>query len=414
MEVTVLFLVIASVMAMGFFGKYVFRKTKVPDILFLLLLGVMLGPVLGIFEREIFLNISPYLSALALLMILFDGGLNLTMEKVLEEVHRGISLAVIGFIFSATVVGLISHFTFGLGTATSFLLGSIVGGVSSAIVIPVVSELDEFGKGPRLTLDIESVITDPLCIIVALIVMNMMAGGVSGTSIFTLDGLAEVVSTFSVSVIVGIIAGIFWLLVLRYMRRENYSYMLTLSFLFFVYAGTHTLGGHGAVAAFVVGLILGNPRSIEDMFGFEKEYTGLEKRSKDMQSYISLFVKTFFFVILGIIITFDKPILFLYGGILTAAILVVRYIAVRIVSVGSEFSITEKGIMTFMSPRGLAAAVLASAPAIEYGIPGTEIFPEIVFSVILGTSLVTTLGVLYVEKEIKATTEVLEEDLIDE
>ncbi len=413
MEVTVLFLVIASVMAIGFVGNYFFKKTKVPDILFLLILGVVLGPVLGIFRRDMFLRISPYISALALLMILFDAGLKLKMKEVLEEVHRGILLSALGFVFSASAVGIVSYYTLGTCIATSFLLGSIVGGVSSAIVIPVVSGLEEFGKGPRLTLDIESVITDPLCIIVALFIMDMMVGGASGAEVFTTEGLARVVSIFSVSIVVGIVSGIVWLMILRHLRREEYSYMLTLAFLFFVYAGTHILGGHGAVAAFVVGLVIGNPRSIEKLLDFEDEYPGLEKRSKDIQSYISLFVKTFFFVILGIIITFDNPMLFAYGGILVLIILATRSLAVKIISTGSDFSIAEKGIMTFMSPRGLAAAVLASAPAIEYGIPGTEIFPEIVFSVILGTSIVTTIGVVYVEKGMKATEEVLEENLID-
>ncbi len=401
MDIGLLFLIIASVIGIGFLGNYVFKKTKIPDILFLLLLGVLLGPVLGIFERSVFLEITPYVSALALLMILFDGGLNLKIDRVLREVPRGSLLAVLGFVLSAAAVSGLSFLVFdGLGPVESLLLGSIVGGVSSAIVIPVVSELEDFGQKSRLVLDIESVITDPLCIIVALVLIDMIIGG-TGINSLTGQGISGVVSTFSVSIVVGFVSGILWLNVLRHIRGEDFHYMLTLSFLFFVYASTQILGGQGAVASFVAGLVLGNAKKVSVMLGLEKKYLGLAEKTKEFQNQISFFVKTFFFVILGIIITFENPPLFLYGAILTGIIIITRFIAVQIVSIRSGFSTMEKWIMIFMSPRGLAAAVLASAPVIEYGIPGTEIFPEIVFSVILGTSVVTTLGTIYIEHRIK-------------
>ncbi|MFP4117142.1 MAG: cation:proton antiporter [Candidatus Aenigmatarchaeota archaeon] len=171
-------MIIASVVGIGFLGSYVFQKTRIPDILFLLLLGVLLGPALGIFQRELILQITPHISALALLMILFDGGLNLKADKVIGQVPRGTLLAVLGFTFSAAAVSGIAFFTIeGITVLNSLLLGTVVGGVSSAIVIPVVSELEEFSKESRLTLDIESVITDPLCIIVALVLIDIIVAG---------------------------------------------------------------------------------------------------------------------------------------------------------------------------------------------------------------------------------------------
>ncbi len=401
MDIGILFLIIASIIGIGFLGNYVFQKVKVPDILFLLLLGVLLGPILGIFERELFVQITPYISALALLMILFDGGINLKVDKVIGEVPRGTLLAVIGFILSTAAVSIISFVFFEeLNMIKSLLLGSIVGGVSSAIVIPVVSRLKEFGKSPRLILDIESVITDPLCIIVALVLIDIISGG-AGMGSLTGRGITSVISTFSVSIVTGFVAGIVWLNVLRYIRGEDFHYMMTISFLFFIYATTQMFGGHGAVASFVSGIVLGNAKKMSDMLGLKKKYFGLTEKTKEFQSQISFFVKTFFFVILGILITFENPVLFLYGGILSIVIILTRYIAVQLISIKSGFKSMEKWVMVFMSPRGLAAAVLASAPAIEYGIPGTEIFPEIVFSVILGTSVVTTLGTLYLENKME-------------
>ena len=409
MDVAFLFLIVATIVGIGFAGNYIFSKTKIPDILFLLLLGVLLGPVLGVFERELFLNVIPYVSALALLMILFNGGLNLKLDKVIEKVPRGAILAILGFTISTAAVSGVTFIAFeSLSFVKSVLLGVIVGGVSSAIVIPVASELEDFRKDAKLMLDIESVITDPLCIIVALAMMGIMAGGASSPGAITTESLSAVVSTFSISIVVGFILGGIWLEVLRHIKGQDFHYMLTISFLFFVYASTQILGGHGAVASFVVGLILGNPKRVGNIFNSDKKYFGLTEKTKEFQDQISFFIKTFFFVILGIIITFENPMLFLYGGILSIVIIITRYVAVEIISIGTELKRMEKSIMTFMSPRGLAAAVLASTPFVEYGIGGTQIFTEIVFSVILGTSLVTTFGTLYVQH--KADFKAISED----
>lgn len=402
MEVEFLFLIIASIIGIGFLANYLFRRTKIPDLLLLLLLGLLIGPVFHLFRRELFVQVLPSFSALALLMILFNGGLNLNLDKLINKVPRGFALAVAGFLFSTLSVGVLSFYFFNLELLTSILLGTIVGGVSSAIVVPVVSELDEFREDPRLILDIESVITDPLCIIVAIALMDLITGMTGPTPPSILPpGFSTVVSVFSVSLVVGFLLGMIWLEVLQHIKGEKYHYMLTISYLFFVYAASELLGGNGAIASFMVGLVLGNAKKIREMFNVERKYYGLSERTKEFQDQISFFVKTFFFVILGIIITFQRPRLFIYGAFFTVVILLTRYVAVKISVFGTDFTKIEENIMTYMTPRGLAAAVLASLPAVEYGIQGTEIFPEIVFSVILGTAFVSAAGVFVVEHKVK-------------
>lgn len=404
MEVEFVFLVVASIIGIGFLSSYIFRKTKVPDILLLLFLGLLLGPIFHVLSREIFSKIIPHISALALLMILFNGGLNLNLDKLIHKVPRGSALAVLGFLFSSLATGGLSYFLLDLGMLTSILLGVIVGGVSSPIVIPVVSELDEFRDDPRLILDIESVITDPLCIIVAIVLMDIITGtGGSVVSTPLSPAFSRIISMFSISIVTGFVFGIVWLEVLQHTKGEEYHYMITLSFLFFVYAITQALGGNGAIASFMVGLVLGNAKRIRRMFSLEKKYYGLTEKTKGFQDQISFFVKTLFFVVLGITITFKRPFLFLYGALLTVVILFTRYLAVEISSLGMKMKRLEKAVMTSMTPRGLAAAVLASVPAVQYGIEGTEIFPEIVFSVILGTALISTVGVFIVEHKVKGS-----------
>lgn len=402
MTVEVLFLVLASIIGIGFLANYIFRKTSIPDLIWLLVLGLLIGPVFHVFPREIFVDSMPFISALALLMILFEGGLNMDLYKLMKKVPRATVLAVLGFSLSMVSVGLLSWYIFQLDFLTSMLLGTIVGGVSSAIVVPVVSGIEGYREGPKLTLDIESVITDPLCIIVAIVLMDIIVGSSAASDGLTLSpGLTRIVSMFSVSIVLGLVLGMVWLEILQHIKGEKFHYMLTLSFLFLVYGATQALGGNGAIAAFMVGVVLGNGNKIRKMFNIEKKYYGLTEKTKGFQEQISFFIKTLFFVVLGVIITFNRPVLFLYGGLFTAMILLTRYVSVEIASIGSDFSRMERNVMTFMMPRGLAAAVLASMPLLEYGIAGTEIFPEIVFSVILGTALISTGGVFAMQRNVE-------------
>ena len=81
MDVAVLaFLVAAIIIILGFLGEEFFKRTSIPDPLLLLLLGVLLGPIFQFFAQEELLAITPYFSALALIIILFDGGLNMNIK----------------------------------------------------------------------------------------------------------------------------------------------------------------------------------------------------------------------------------------------------------------------------------------------------------------------------------------------
>lgn len=398
MEVEIIFLIIASIIGIGFASNYTFKRTKIPDVLFLMLLGIVLGPLTGILSQEMFVDAIPFVSAIALMIILFDGGLGFDIYRVIKEVPRAVLLAILSFSFSAISIAILSYYALNLGVMQAVLLGSILGGVSSPIVIPIVSSLEDFGTEPEMLLDIESVITDPLCIVVAIVLMDVITGTSAGglTSAFS-PVLNRAVSFFSVSIVIGLVFGILWLVFLRHIKGERYHYMLTLSYLFLVYSATEFLGGSGAISSFMVGIVLGNGKNIGKMFRMEKKYFGLTEKTKRFHEQISFFVKSFFFVILGVTITFKNPLLFLFGLIITLVIVFTRYLVVEIVSYRTSFSRTEKSIMTFMAPRGLAAAVLASMPIAQYNIVGTETFPEISFSVILGTAIVSTIGVFVIE-----------------
>jgi len=163
----ILLLAAGVVIFFGVIGESFFKKTGIPDVAFIMMLGVLIGPVLGIIQPEIVLEVVPYFAALALIIIMFDGGLNLEIKSMVKTVHFSSVLSIIGFVISVGIVTGLAHFWLEWGWIESILLGSIVGGSSSAIVFGLVRNLHISGEAKSM-LSFESALTDILATIVAI------------------------------------------------------------------------------------------------------------------------------------------------------------------------------------------------------------------------------------------------------
>jgi len=109
-----------------------------------------------------------------------------------------------------------------------------------------------------------------------------------------------------------------------------------------------------------------------------------------MQREIAFFIRAFFFVFLGLVVTINQNAMF-YAVVISALIIFLRIVITRLSIMGCELPKLDKKMIAVMSPRGLAAAVLAEI-AITSGVPGIEMFPTIIFMVIFSTIIFTTIG----------------------
>jgi cell volume regulation protein A len=91
------FLVAAVIIILGFLGEEFFNRTSIPDSILLLLFGVLLGPIFQLFAHDELLAITPYFAALALIIILFDGGLNMDIREAVRNSPRALVLAITGW-----------------------------------------------------------------------------------------------------------------------------------------------------------------------------------------------------------------------------------------------------------------------------------------------------------------------------
>jgi len=372
---------------LGYVANLVFERTKVADVIWLLLLGVAIS-YFGVVSGEAFTPITPFLASVALLIILFDAGLNIDFYALLRGLSRSLLLAIMCFIFSIVAVAGVSVLLLGFDMLTGLLLGSITGGTSSAVVLGIIDKL-RMCQGSRILVSLESILTDPLTIVASLAIMSFMV------PISSVPVIQQIASKFSVGIVVGLFVGIAWLWILEKIKGRPFDYILTIGMAFAIYAGTEIAGGSGALSALFFGLALGNARTFSKILRLGRKYT-TKRMLRRFQAEIAFFIRTFFFVLLGLIAVINQMYLF-YGLAIAAVLVIARVFAVRISTIGMGMTRHELDIATAMAPRGLAAAVLAQLAA-SYNIPNADMLSSIIFVVIFATVIYTSAASLILSR----------------
>jgi len=251
----VLLLAASVVIILGVLGEAFFKKTGIPDILFLMILGIIIGPVLGIIQPEAVLEIVPYFAAVALIIIMFDGGLNLHIGKVLKTAHFAIILVIVGFALSVGIVAGLAHYGLGWEWIDSILLGTIVGGSSSIIVFGLVQKI-RISDDAKSMLSFESALTDIFAVIIAFVLFEAALSGE-----FSLDLLGITIGkAVLVGLVLGFGVGIPWMFVISKLKNAQHSYMLTIGMVFLLFFLATSFGESGALTALVFGLMLGKKK----------------------------------------------------------------------------------------------------------------------------------------------------------
>ncbi len=381
-EAHVILLAAGVVIFLGVAGEAFFKKTGIPDVAFLMILGVVIGPVFGLIQPEAVIQVVPYFAALALIIIMFDGGLNLDIKHVIKTAHFSVTLAVLGFILSVVIITLAAHFALGWLWLESILLGSIVGGSSSAIVFGLVRNV-KISEETKSMLSFESALTDILATIIAFILFEAVLAGH-----FDLQTLQE---TIGRAVIVGLVlgfgVGIPWMYVSTKLGNAQHAYMLTLGVLFVLFFLANSFGESGALTALVFGLMIGNKVHLAKILRFKLPRIDMDDPTHNQLTFL---VRSFFFVFVGLMASFGQIEYLLFGVLITIAVYYGRVLVGKI-TLTKRFSLLDRAVTNSMIPRGLAAAVLATYP-ITMGLPNAEAYPQLIFFIILSSVIITTIG----------------------
>jgi cell volume regulation protein A len=395
--VTLALILGGSIIVIGFLGNYLFERTGFPDMLWLIVLGLLLGPVTGLVDAGSIMSLAPYLAALALVFILFDGGMAMNIYRVFSESPRAAVLAVAGFAMNVIATTLFMMYIVipDKPLLYSLLFGTILGGSSSIVVISLASRIKISEKCSTI-LSLESAITDILCIVFSLVVIEIILKG--ATVDLTTIG-QSIASRFSTGAVLGVIFGFIWLSVLKRIAKASYAYMLTLAVVLLAYAFSELLGGSGSLCSLLFGIMLGNEKEIYRMLRMERPSNlVVDVGLKRFESEVAFLLRTFFFVYIGLIVTISSITIVITGIILSLMLLLIRFGAVTFATIRCNELVKERPIMSVVLTRGLAAAVLATLP-MQYASESpifaelSSLYINLAVIIILATAIIATVGI---------------------
>ena len=386
----VVFLAVGVIIVLGIVGDAFFRKTGIPDVIFLMIAGVIIGPVLGIVGTDTIFKIAPYFAALATIMILFGGGLTLNIRNVIYSAHFAFLIAFLGFALSVVVTSVITVYGLGWDWPDAILLGVMVGGSSEAIVFGLIKTLRVSDK-TKAILALESTITSIMSFIGAFFLFDQIQ---SNHFVFSSLGITVAKSVLT-GLGLGIGVGIPWMYVTSKITDAKYSYLLTLGILFMLFFFANLLGESGALTALIFGLMYGNRQFISHRLKINTDGISTDN---SFYEHLAFLVRTFFFVFVGLLANFGQIGYIVFGIAIGIALYVSRIYVVKI-SLTKKFSSFDRKIVSVMLPRGLAPAVLATIP-LTLGLPHAAAYPQIVFIIIIVSVIISTVAIKKAHKEL--------------
>jgi NhaP-type Na+/H+ or K+/H+ antiporter len=363
-----------------------FRRTQIPDVLLLIVLGVILGPVTHLVSPDDFGKAGGAMSTIALTVILFESGLSLQLAVLRQSLAATLRVTALTFLVTLAIVAACGRVALGLPWPLALALGAMLAGTSSAVVIPMVKHL-ALKRVPSTVLVLESALTDVLCIIVAGAFLNAFVTGSASPAAIG-GGIAR---SFTFAAIIGGLAALLFLLAVNLVRRMPNAMVSVIAFVLVTYGVAESLGASGAIAALTLGFVISNrvALGIPRLRPFAHVVELREPRYVGWFLADAIFLlKTFFFVFLGISVQFaDWPLAAFAVGTV-AAIYLSRTLIVR-VTMPTTTNRWDASVMAVMGPKGLAAAVLAGVPA-QMGIAQGDVMQQFTYIVVLASIVVTS------------------------
>ena len=377
---------LGGLLVLAFAANRLSSWTKMPDVVVLLIVGLLFGPVFKLLQPSQFQTVTPILGTLALILVLFEGGLELNLRETLHQFPGSLLLATVAYGLSLMAVWLLASRALHMPTRPALLLGAVLGCTSSTVVLPILQQIAA-SEQVKVTLMLEASWGDVLAVLTVGALINIPAGGIVGS-------LAQkVLLQIFASVAVAALIGAAWVRLLPLLSEVRYWQVLTFSMVLLLYAATESFGGNGLIAVLAFGLTLSNLRRLsgrlgESLFGLGLPLESQHQRILAFHSELSFLVRTFFFVLIGVVVELQglRGRILLTVGIV-AALCLARWVAVQACRWSwKDFSPRDRELVTLLLPRGLITVVLALQVIPVLG-PDYSFLTSLAFAVVLVTNL---------------------------
>ena len=311
------------------------------------------------------------IGTLSLAVIIFDGGLRTSRDTFRVALWPAVSLATVGVLVTAGLVGLLAAWVLGLALLEGMLLGAIVGSTDAAAVFALLrTQGAALKRRVASTLEIESGSNDPMAVFLTVAILELLAVGKTGLEAST---ALSFVMQFAIGALLGVAGGRLLVWLINRLRLISGLYpLLAAAGGILIFAVAAQLGGSGFLAIYLAGLVLGNSR-------LQARQTIL--RVHDGLAWLSQIVM---FLILGLLLTPSQlvgiavPALIIAAGLMVLA----RPIAVVVSLLPFSFPWREQLYIGWVGLRGAVPIVLALFPAM-YGLDNARLYFNVAFFVVL-------------------------------
>jgi NhaP-type Na+/H+ or K+/H+ antiporter len=370
----------------------IFSRTRVPDVLLLTIIGILLGPVLHLVTPANFGSIGPIFATVTLIIILFEAGLSLDLDVLRGAIRPTLSLTGINFVITLLAIGFAGQYLLAVPLRLGLMLGAIVASTSPAVIVPLTRKL-VMTESSKTIVFLESALSDVLSIVVDIGFMDSYRFGQVRFTVL----VGQLVATLLLAGMAGAAAAFLWSALLVRIRGLENSIFTTPAFVFVLFGVVEIFGFSGYVAAVVFGAVLGNIEAFHGVPWMRKylpdEAITLNEAERTFLGEVVFLLKTFFFVYVGVSIRFTDLRLLYVAVALVALIFALRVPAARL-GLRRDTPVRDASLISIMSPKGLAAVVLASMPLeqnLSSGLTIQSVTYNIVFLSIVTTSVLSFL-----------------------
>ncbi len=387
---------LAGIIILGILAQWVAWKFKIPAILPLILIGLLVGPIAAEFLSEDGAKwIEPiwngtkglfpgdglyYFVSLAISIILFEGGLTLKREEIKNVGPSITKLITVGSAVTFFGAGVLAHYLFNLSWEISFLFSGLIIVTGPTVITPILRNIP-LKKDVSAVLKWEGILIDPIGALVAVLVFEFISVG--GGSGFTKTALVE----FGKILLFGTSFGFTFAHALAFVINKKLvpHYLLnvvSLSTVLLVFVESEIFAHEsGLLAVVVMGMVLGNGKlkNIKELLYFKES--------------LSVLLISILFILLAANIDI-KDLMLLYNWktavLFAVVVFVIRPLAVFLSTYKSKLKTNEKLFISWVGPRGIVAAGIASlfgSKLLKQGVEGAEYITPLVFMIVLGTVL---------------------------
>ncbi|SEB63273.1 sodium/proton antiporter, CPA1 family [Maribacter dokdonensis] len=386
---------LAGIIILGILAQWVAWRLKLPAILPLILIGLIVGPLSTLYTEDGSKIIEPiwngdkglfpgeglyYFVSLAISIILFEGGLTLKRSEIKNIGPVITKLITLGSLTTFFGAALAAYFLFGLSWQLCFLFSALIIVTGPTVITPILRNIP-LKKDVSAILKWEGILIDPIGALAAVLVYEFISVG-EGQA-YTVTALIE----FGKILLFGFTFGFTFAHALTFLIKKNFipHYLLnvvSLSVVLGVFVMSDVFAHEsGLLAVVVMGMVMGNTDlpNIKELLYFK-------------ESLSILLISILFILLAANIDIADLELIFTWKTIalFLSIVFIIRPLGVFLSSIGSNLKFNEKLFISWVGPRGIVAAGIASlfgSKLLSKGEAGAEYITPLVFMIVLGTVL---------------------------